>query len=111
MIRYGALDEAVTVYTQGDVHEAIPVEYYRQVMKLAIQMNNNGKHWDMQQSAAVLVYLAFSNGYLKPSQLTSSGLSSLDHAEKLLQDNDLLDRDVSFGHDSHAEKVVLKLLG
>lgn len=111
MIRYGVLDKAVTVYLQGDLHEMIPVEYYRQVMKLAIQMNNNGKHWDMQQSAAILVFLAFSNGHLKPNHLTPSGLDALDFAEKLVQDNDLLDKSASHNQNVEADRVVLKLVG
>ncbi len=86
MIRYGELDKALAVYTQGDEREKIPVEYYRKVIKIAIKVSNNGKQWDMQQSAAVLLYLAFSDGFLQPSQLTSSGLNALDYAEMLLQD-------------------------
>lgn len=89
MIRYGELDQAITIYTQGSVDETIPPEYYRQVIKLAIRMNNDGKQWDMQQSAAILLYLAFSDGHLQPSQLTSDGLASLDYAEKLLLDNEM----------------------
>lgn len=89
MIRYGELDQAVTVYTRGTVHETIPVEYYRRALKIAIMMSNNGKHWDIQQSAAVMVYFAFSDGHLHPSQLTISGLEALDYAEKLLQDSGL----------------------
>lgn len=86
MIRYGELDQEIAFYIQGDVHETIPVEYYRRVMKIAIKMNNDGKHWDMYQSAIVLIYLAFNDGHLQPSQLTAGGLGALDHAEKLLLD-------------------------
>ena len=89
MIRYGELDQAITIYTQGSVDEMIPPGYYRQVIKLAIKMNNDGKQWDMQQSAAILLYLAFSDGHLQPSQLTSDGLAALDYAEKLLLDNEM----------------------
>lgn len=89
MIRYGELDQAITIYTQGSVDEMIPPEYYRQVIKLAILMNNDGKQWDMQQSAAILLYLAFNDGHLQPSQLTSNGLEALDYAEKLLLDNEM----------------------
>ena len=87
MIRYGELDQAIAVYTRVDVHEIIPVEYYQRVMKIAIKMNNEGKHWDMQQSAAILLYLAFSDEYLQPSQLSAEGLEVLDYAEKLMLDN------------------------
>jgi len=86
MIRYGELDQAITVYARAGVEESIPAEYYRRVIKLAITMNNAGKQWDMQQSAAILLYLAFRDGHLQPSQLTSSGLNALDYAEMLLQD-------------------------
>ena len=86
MIRYGALDQALAVYTRNDEREKIPVEYYRKVIKKAIEINNKGKQWDIQQSAAVLLYLAFSDGHLQPSQLTSNGLNALDYAEMLLQD-------------------------
>ena len=89
MIRYGELDQAITVYTRADAHETIPVEYYRRVIKIAISMNNAGKQWDMQQSAAVLLYLAFSEGHLQPSQLTTSGLNALDYAEMLMQVNEI----------------------
>lgn len=86
MIRYGELDQAIAVYTCKESHDAIPVEYYRRVIKTAIKMHNNGQHWDMQQSAVVLLYFAFNDGHLHPSQLTASGLEALDFAEKLLQD-------------------------
>lgn len=89
MIRYGELDQAITAYTRADAHERIPVEYYRRVIKIAISMNNAGKQWDMQQSAAVLLYLAFSEGHLQPSQLTTSGLNALDYAEMLMQVNEI----------------------
>ena len=87
MIRYGELDQAITIYTRTVVHEEIPVYYYRQVIKLAIMMNNTGRQWDMLQSAGILLYLAFHDGHLKPSQLTPAGLKVLDHAEKLIQIN------------------------
>ena len=53
-------------------------------MKTAIQMQNDGKHWDIQQSAAVLLYYAFNDEHLHPSQLTSEGLDALTFAESLL---------------------------
>jgi hypothetical protein len=58
-------------------------------MKTAIQMQNDGKHWDMQQSAAVLLYYAFNDGHLHPSQLTTDGLDALTFAEKLLHKPDI----------------------
>jgi hypothetical protein len=90
MVKYGELDRAISVYTCSAVHGNIPVEYYRQVIKIAIRMQNDGRHWDMQQAAAVLVYMAFHGGHLHPSQLTASGLKALDHADKLLQENKAL---------------------
>ena len=101
MIRYGELDQAIAVYTRGDVHESIPAEYYRRVMKIAIKMNNEGKHWDMQQSAAILLYLAFSDDHLQPSQLSADGLKALDYAEKLMLDNEMsIESVVSVSDDS-----------
>jgi hypothetical protein len=90
MVKYGELDRAMSVYTCAEVPEKIPVEYYRRVIRIAIRMHNDGKHWDMQQAAAVLVYMAFHGGHLHPSQLTASGLEALDHADKLLQENKVI---------------------
>jgi hypothetical protein len=86
MIRYGELDQAIAVYICKEVHDTIPVAHYRRAVKTAIKMHNNGQHWDMQQSAAVLLYFAFNDGHLHPSQLTVSGLEALDFAEKILQE-------------------------
>ena len=58
-------------------------------MKTAIQMQNDGKHWDIQQSAAVLLYYVFNDEHLHPSQLTSEGLDALTFAEKLLHKPDI----------------------
>ena len=87
MVKYGELDQALELYVRVDTHDAIPVEYYRRVIKTAIKANNDGKQWDMQQAAAVLLYFAFSDGLLAPSQLTAGGLKALDHAEAFLQEN------------------------
>ena len=106
MIRYGELDQEITVYTRHKVHETIPIEYHRQVMKLAIAMNNDGKHWDMHQSAIVLLYLAFGDGHLQPSQLTAGGLKALEHAEKLL-----LDHGVGADEIDDTGKIFLKCVG
>jgi hypothetical protein len=86
MIKYGELDQALNAYTCGVVNDAIPVDYYRRVIKTAIKMHNSGQHWDIQQAAAVLLYFAFHDGHLRPSQLTADGLKALDHAEKFLQE-------------------------
>ncbi len=86
MVKYGDLDEALSVYIRGDTHETIPIEYYRRVIKAAIKANNDGKQWDMHQAAAVLLYFAFNDGLLAPSQLTAGGLRALDHAEAFLQE-------------------------
>jgi len=86
MVKYGELDRALTVYICSSVRDAIPVEYYRRVLKTTFEMNNNGKSLDMQQAAAILLYFAFNDGHLHPSQLTVSGLQALDYAEKLLQE-------------------------
>ncbi len=107
MIRYGELDQAISIYTRtDDAHENIPVEYYRQVMKLAIALNNDGKHWDMQQSAAILLFLAFSDGHLQPNQLSSSGLMALDHAENLM-----LDYDLKTDKANNVSNILLKAVG
>jgi len=106
MIRYGELDQAIMVYTLDGAHEAIPVEYYRQVIKLAITMNNEGKQWDIQQSAAILLLLAFSDGHLQYSQISGSGMDGLDYAEKLLLDNGLGAEKVG-----NTTRVYFKLVG
>jgi hypothetical protein len=84
MVKYGELDKALAMYVRGDTHDTIPAEYYRRVIKTAIKANNEGKQWDMQQAAAVLLYFVFNDGLLSPSQLTSDGLKALDYAEMLL---------------------------
>lgn len=85
MVKYGELDKALTTYVSVDTQDAIPVEYYRRVIKAAIKVNNDGKQWDMQQAAAVLLYFAFNDGLLSPSQLTAEGLKALDYAEMFLE--------------------------
>ena len=84
-MRYGELEKALLFYTSADIHEKIPVEYYQRVIKTCIRANNNGLCWDALQAASILLYLAFSEGSLHPSQLNSEGLKSLDSAEKFLQ--------------------------
>lgn len=106
MIRYGELDQAITVYTRTVVHDKIPVYYYRHVIKLAIVMNNSGRQWDMQQSAIILLYLAFNDGHLPPSQLTLAGLEALDYAEKLMQSNGM-----GIAQIGNTSKVTLELTG
>jgi len=85
MVKYGELDKALTTYVSVDTQDTIPVEYYRRVIKAAIKVNNDGKQWDMQQAAAVLLYFAFNDGLLSPSQLTAEGLKALDYAEMFLE--------------------------
>lgn len=84
MVKYGELDRALATFVRVDTHNAIPVEYYRRVIKISIKANNDGKQWDTHQAAAVLLYFVFSDGLLAPSQLTSDGLKVLDHAEIFL---------------------------
>lgn len=106
MISFGELDQEITIYTRKNVHKTIPIEYHRQVIKLAIKLNNEGKQWDMRQSAIVLLYLAFNDGYLQPSQLSMGGLKALDLAEKLLQSNGMSAEQVDF-----TGKTTLKSIG
>ena len=84
MIKYGELHQALAHYTAIDIHEDIPVDYYRRVMKAWIKANNEGFNWDMQQAASILLYLAFNEGFVQPSQLNAEGLKTLDWAEKFL---------------------------
>ena len=85
MIKYGELNEALLCYTNGEIHEEIPVDYYRRVIKACIRANNNGINWDIQQAAAILLYLATHEGTVDRSQLNESGVNSLEYAEKLLE--------------------------
>jgi len=85
MVKYGELDTALASYVCADTHDLIPADYYRRVIKAAIKLNNEGKQWDMQQAAAVLLYFVFNDGLLSPSRLTSGGLEALDYAEMLLE--------------------------
>ena len=90
MVRYGELDQALETFVIADTRNIIPAEYYRRVIKISIKANNDGKQWDMHQAAAVLLYFAFSDGLLAPSQLTSDGLKALDHAEKFLHETRMI---------------------
>ena len=85
MIKYGELHQALAIYTKTDIHEDIPVDYYRRVIKAWFRANNKGLSWDVQQAASILIYLAFNEGTLHPSQLNTDGLKALDWAEKFLQ--------------------------
>ena len=85
MVKYGELDKALAAYVRGDTHDAIPAEYYRRVIKTAIKVSNEGRQWDMQQAATVLLYFVFNDGLLSPSQLTADGLKALDYAEMFLE--------------------------
>jgi len=84
MIKYGELHQALARYTREDIHENIPVDYYRRVIKACFRANNKGLNWDINQAASILVYLAFNEGYIQPNQLNSSGLETLDWAENFL---------------------------
>ena len=85
MIKYGELHRALARYTKSDIHEDIAVDYYRRVIKAWFRANNKGLSWDVQQAAAILIYLAFNEDNLHPSQLNTDGLNALDWAEKFLQ--------------------------
>lgn len=85
MIKYGELHEALARYTKVENHEDIPVDYYRRVIKAWFKANNKGLSWDVQQSAAILVYLAFNEDAIKPSQLNADGFEALEWAEKFLE--------------------------
>jgi len=85
MVKYGELHTALLHYTCEDIHDNIPVDYYRRVMKAWFRANNAGLSWDVQQAASILLYLAFNEGQITPSQLNSNGLKVLDWAEKFLE--------------------------
>jgi hypothetical protein len=85
MIKYGELHQALSRYTKSDIHEDIPVDYYRRVIKAWFRANNKGLSWDVQQAAAILIYLTFNEDNLHPSQLNTDGLKALDWAEIFLQ--------------------------
>ena len=85
MIRYGELHKALSSYTIEDIHEDIPIDYYRRVIKACLRANNNNLSWDVQQAASILLYLAFNEGHLEPSQLNADGLRVLDWSERFLE--------------------------
>ncbi len=88
MIKYGELHQALACYTCEDIHENIPVDLYRRVIKACFRANNKGLNWDVNQAASILVYLAFDEDYIQPNQLNSSGLKTLDWAESFLKQID-----------------------
>lgn len=85
MIRYGEIHKALSLYTYEDIHEEIPIDYYRRVIKACLRANNYHLAWDVQHAASILLYLAFNDGHLQPSQLNADGLKILDWSEKLLE--------------------------
>jgi len=85
MIKYGELNRALARYTKADIHEDIHINFYRRIVKAWFRANNRGLSWDVQQSASILLYLAFNEGDLNPSQLNTEGLKALDWGEKFLQ--------------------------
>lgn len=84
MIKYGELHQALARYTNTDIHEDIPLDYSRRVVKAWYTANNKGLNWDVQQAATILLYIAFNEGEIRPSQLNTNGLKALDFAEKFL---------------------------
>jgi len=84
MIKYGELHQTLARYTSEDIHENIPVDTYRRVIKACFRANNTGLNWDVKQGASILLYIAFNEGHILPSQLNSNGLTTLDSAEKFL---------------------------
>jgi hypothetical protein len=89
MIRYGELIQALRDYTHTDVSNEISDENYRVVIKLAIRKNRMDQQWDLRHICAVLLYIAFNEGQLHPSQLNSKGLEALDWAEQLIENNEI----------------------
>lgn len=85
MIKLGELDKALKAYICSSSHDVIPFDYYRRVIKASIKLHDYGQHWDINHAASVLLYLAFNDGHLHPSQLTADGLNALDHAERCLR--------------------------
>jgi len=84
MVKYGELNKALLLYTNGDIREDIPVDYFRRVIKAWLRANNNGMNWDIQQAASILLYLAVREGAIDLDRLNTDGLRSLYWAEKLL---------------------------
>lgn len=89
MIRYGELIQALRGYTRRDISNEISDENYRVVIKLAIRKNRLNQQWDLQHITAVLLYIAFNEGQLHPSQLNSDGLKALDWAERLIEEDEI----------------------
>jgi hypothetical protein len=85
MIKYGELRRALSIYTHSDIHEDIPVDYYRRVIKASLRAKHNGVDWDVNHAASILLYLAFNDEHLQLSQLNVDGLKTLDRAEKFLE--------------------------
>jgi len=91
MIRYGELIQALHDYTHLDISNEIPDELYRVVIKLAIRKNRQEQQWELRHIAAVLLYIAFNEGHLHPSQLNSEGLIALNWAELLIEEDEIAD--------------------
>ena len=89
MIRYGDLIQALRAYTHRDISNEISDENYRVVIKLAIRKNRMDQQWDIQHLAVVLLYIAFNDGQLHPSQLNRKGLDALDWAERLIAEDEI----------------------
>ncbi len=84
MIKYGELHQALARYTNTDIHEEIPLDYSRRVVKAWYTANNKGLSWDVQQAATILLYITFNEGVIHSGQLNTDGLQALHWAEKFL---------------------------
>lgn len=90
MIKYSELIETLGEFTHTDVHELIPDDFYRAVIRLAIRKSKEEQAWDIHHVAAVLLYVAFNHDKLHPSQLNASGLRALDWAELLIENENVM---------------------
>ncbi len=98
-MKYGELNRALLLYTNSDIHKNIPDTYYHRIMKAWFKANNKGLSWDVQQAAAILLYIAFNESVIHPSQLNGLGLKTLDWAEKFLE---------QVQHDSSKEVIKIR---
>ena len=85
MIKYGELRKALSTYTREDIHEDIPIDYYRRVMRASLRASNLGLAWDVRQASSVLLYLVFNEGHIQHAQLNEDGLKMLHWAERFLE--------------------------
>ncbi len=90
MIRYGELIQALNAYTHRDISHEISDAHYRLVITLAIRKNRQRQQWNVLHLCAILLYITFNDGQLRPSQLTYDGLQILDWGEVLVEENSAL---------------------